>query len=140
MTTTTLQIFDPALCCSTGVCGVEVDQEMARFAADLDWVRRNGAQVERFNLAQEPLAFVNQPTVKEALERLGQSGLPLTLVNGDIQCSGRYPSRDELTTWVGALPAKPPIHQETAALLQRSSSAACCSPAEASSSNGGGCC
>ena len=138
----TIQIFDPALCCSTGVCGVEVDQEMARFAADVDWVRRNGAQVERFNLAQEPMAFVNHPTVKEALERLGQSGLPLTLVNGDIQCSGRYPSRDELATWVGKLPAKPAVRQETAALLQRSS-AACCAPAataEAASSNGGGCC
>ncbi|MFZ1829228.1 MAG: arsenite efflux transporter metallochaperone ArsD [Candidatus Competibacteraceae bacterium] len=138
----TLQIFDPALCCSTGVCGVEVDQEMARFAADLDWARRNGARIERFNLAQEPMAFVNQPTVRAALERLGQSGLPLTLVNGDLQCSGRYPSRDELATWIGELPAKPAIRQETAALLQRSS-AACCAPAattEASSGNRGGCC
>jgi hypothetical protein len=42
------------------------------------------------------MAFVNQPVVKEALERLGQSGLPLTLVDGHVQCSGRYPSRDEL--------------------------------------------
>ena len=121
---------------------MEVDQEMARFAADVDWVRRNGAQVERFNLAQEPMAFVNHPAVKEALERLGQSGLPLTLVNGDLQCSGRYPSRDELTTWVGELPAKPAVRQETAALFQRSS-AACCAPAataEAASGKGGGCC
>ena len=23
-----IQIFDPALCCSTGVCGVEVDQNL----------------------------------------------------------------------------------------------------------------
>ena len=125
------------------MCGVEADQELARFAADVEWVRRHGARIERFNLAQEPMAFVNQPIVKEALERLGPSGLPLTLVNGDIQCSGRYPSRDELATWVGALPAKPAIRQETAALLQRSSSAACCSPAattEAASGKGGGCC
>ena len=137
---TTLQIFDSALCCSTGVCGVEVDQDLARFAADLDWIRRNGAQVERFNLAQEPMVFVNQPTVKAALERLGQSGLPLTLVNGELQCSGRYPSRDELAAWIGALPAKPAIRQETAALLQRSSSAACCSPAKGTSGESGGCC
>ena len=138
----TLQIFDLALCCSTGVCGVEVDREMARFAADLDWVRRSGARIERFNLAQEPMAFVNHPAVKEALERLGSSGLPLTLVNGDIQCSGRYPSRDELATWIGELSAKPAIRQETAALLQRSS-AACCPPAataEAASGDGGRCC
>ncbi len=137
---TTIQIFDPALCCSTGVCGVEADQELARFAADVEWVRRHGAPIERFNLAQEPMAFVNHPTVKEALERLGPSGLPLTLVNGELQCSGRYPSRDELATWIGELSTKPAIRQATAALLQRSSSAACCSPAEATSGKDGGCC
>ncbi len=138
---TTIQIFDPALCCSTGVCGVEVNQDLARFAADLDWVRRNGARVERFNLAQEPLAFVNQPTVKAVLEQSGQSSLPLTLVNGAIHCSGRYPSRDELAAWAGELSAKPAIRPETAALLQRSSVG--CSPAttaEVSSGNRGGCC
>ena len=49
----TIQIFDPALCCSTGVCGVEVDQALVSFAADVDWAKQNGAQVERFNLAQQ---------------------------------------------------------------------------------------
>lgn len=136
---TTIQIFDPALCCSTGVCGVEVDQELARFAADVESFRQLGTHIERFNLAQQPMAFVNQPAVKEALERSGQSSLPLTLVNGDIQCSGRYPSRDELATWAGKLSAAPAIHTETAALLKRSST--CCSPATpATSGNGSGCC
>ena len=138
---TTIQIFDPALCCSTGVCGVAADQELARFAADVEWVRRHGAPIERFNLAQEPMAFVNQPIVKEALERLGPPGLPLTLVDGDIRCSGRYPSRDELVTWVGEPSAKPAIRPETAALWQRLSVG--CSPAataEVSSGNSGGCC
>ena len=30
---TTIQVFDPALCCSTGVCGVDVDQYLVGFAA-----------------------------------------------------------------------------------------------------------
>ena len=47
---TTIQIFDPALCCSTGVCGVETDQALITFAADVDWAKQNGAQIERFNL------------------------------------------------------------------------------------------
>lgn len=59
-----IQIFDPALCCSTGVCGVEVDQNLVNFAADVDWAKQHGAQVERFNLAQQPLAFAENPTVK----------------------------------------------------------------------------
>lgn len=134
-----IQIFDPALCCSAGVCGVAADQELARFAADVEWVRRHGALIERFNLAQQPMAFVSHPVVKEALDRLGQSGLPLTLVDGDIQCSGRYPSRDELASWAGVPWVKSALRTETAALLQRSS--ACCSPATpATSGNGAGCC
>lgn len=98
---TVIQVFDPALCCSMGVCGVEVDQEMVRFAADVEWLRTNGALIERFNLAQQPMAFADHPVVKDALDRLGQPGLPLILVDGDLRCSGRYPSRDELATWAG---------------------------------------
>jgi hypothetical protein len=74
---THIQIFDPALCCSTGVCGVEVDQALVSFAADVDWAKQHGAHVERFNLAQQPLAFAEHPTVKAFLERSGQEALPL---------------------------------------------------------------
>lgn len=97
----TIQIFDPALCCSTGVCGVEVDQALVSFAADVDWVKQNGAQVERFNLAQQPLAFAENATVKAFLERSGQEALPLILVDGEVALAGRYPNRTELTRWAG---------------------------------------
>ena len=53
----TIQIFDPALCCSSGVCGVDVDEALLYFAADLDWAKQQGARIERDNLAQQPLAF-----------------------------------------------------------------------------------
>ena len=46
----TIQVFDPALCCSTGVCCVEVDQQLVGFSADVDWANQNGADIERFNL------------------------------------------------------------------------------------------
>ncbi|HCF7233613.1 TPA: arsenite efflux transporter metallochaperone ArsD [Pseudomonas aeruginosa] len=96
-----IQIFDPALCCSTGVCGVEVDQNLVSFSADVDWARQNGAQVERFNLAQQPLAFAENPTVKGFLQRSGQEALPLVLVDGEVALAGRYPNRSELTRWAG---------------------------------------
>ncbi|MEN1479082.1 arsenic metallochaperone ArsD family protein, partial [Pseudomonas aeruginosa] len=60
-----------------------------------------GAQVERFNLAQQPLAFAENPTVKGFLERSGQESLPLILVDGEVALAGRYPSRSELTRWAG---------------------------------------
>lgn len=96
-----IQVFDPALCCSSGVCGVEVDQALVTFAAAIDWARQAGAQIERFNLAQQPMAFAETPAVKSFLELSGQEGLPLTLVDGQIALAGRYPSRDDLARWAG---------------------------------------
>jgi hypothetical protein len=101
MIMTIIQVFDPALCCSTGVCGVETDQALVTFAADVDWAKQNGAQIERFNLAQQPLAFADNATVKGFLERSGQEALPLILVDGDIALAGRYPNRTELARWTG---------------------------------------
>ncbi len=96
---TTIQIFDPALCCSTGVCGVEADQALISFAADVDWAKQNGAHVERFNLAQQPMVFAENATVKGFLERSGQEALPLILVDGEVALAGRYPNRAELARW-----------------------------------------
>ena len=96
-----IEIYDPALCCSTGVCGVDVDQNLVTFAADVDWAKQNGAQIERFNLAQQPMAFAENPVVKDFLERSGQEGLPLILVDGAIALAGRYPNRAELARWAG---------------------------------------
>ena len=96
-----MQVFDPALCCSTGVCGVEVDQALVSFSADVDWAKALGARIERFNLAQQPMAFADNPLVKDALERNGEQTLPLVLVDGQAVLSGRYPTRDELVGWLG---------------------------------------
>jgi Arsenical resistance operon protein ArsD len=103
---TTIQVYDPALCCSTGVCGVEVDQALVGFSADVDWAKHNGARIERFNLAQQPLAFADNALVKAFLERSGEEALSLILVDGEVAMAGRYPHRDELARWAD-------IQQET---------------------------
>ncbi len=61
-----MQVFDPAMCCSTGVCGPSVDPALTRFAADLDWMKSKGAEVERFNLAQQVAAFTANEKVKHS--------------------------------------------------------------------------
>lgn len=98
---TTIQIFDPALCCSSGVCGADADQQLIAFAGDASWLQQQGGHLERFNLAQEPLAFAVNPVVKGFLERSGQEGLPLILVDGEVALTGRYPNRTELARWAG---------------------------------------
>ena len=96
-----IQVFDPALCCSSGVCGVEVDQALVGFAADADWAKKMGARIDRFNLAQQPMVFAENAAVKTMLERSGEGALPLTLVDGEVALAGRYPTRDELARWAG---------------------------------------
>ncbi|MEY2343305.1 arsenite efflux transporter metallochaperone ArsD [Acidithiobacillus sp. IBUN Pt1247-S3] len=97
-----IEVFDPSLCCSTGVCGVNVDQALVNFAADVDWAKQNGAHIERFNLAQQPQAFADNATVRAILQRSGQDALPLILVDGEVVLAGRYPKRTELALWIGA--------------------------------------
>lgn len=103
----TIQIYDPALCCSTGVCGVDVDQALVSFSADFDWARAEGALIERFNLAQQPMAFADNARVRGFLEASGAEGLPLVLVDGEVAMSGRYPTRGELADWAGIIDTPP---------------------------------
>jgi hypothetical protein len=98
---TTFQVFDPAQCCATGVCGVDVDEALVRFAADLDWLKSKGVAVERNNLAQQPLAFAGHSTIRQLLQEQGDKSLPAILVDGKLKSSGRYPSRAELARWAG---------------------------------------
>jgi hypothetical protein len=91
-----LDVYDPALCCATGVCGPGVDETLAQFASALEALRERGVTVSRYNLGQQPGAFAGNATVREALEREGVSCLPLVLSDGEILSRGRYPGRAEL--------------------------------------------
>ena len=120
----TLQIFDPAMCCNTGVCGVDADQQLVSFAADIDWAKKQGAQIERFNLAQQPMAFAENAVVKSFLERSGQEGLPLILLDGEIALTNRYPRRAELARWLGL--SILPVIGSTSTSTNSTASTPCC--------------
>lgn len=98
---TKLALYDPPMCCSTGVCGPVVDPTLPRVAADLDWLKRQGVEVERYNLAQQPQAFASNPAVTAALREHGNDCLPLVLVNGEVASRGSYPTRFELARLAG---------------------------------------
>lgn len=95
-----LEVFDPAMCCSTGVCGVEVDPVLAQFAGDLKWAADHGVTVERHNLGQEPQAFAANPAVVKIMEQ-GMDMLPVIVIDGHIISSGMYPSRQQLAQKLG---------------------------------------
>ena len=100
----TIEIFETAMCCSTGVCGTDVPQELVTFSADLEWLRGQGGDITRFNLASEPATFAGKPAVVQFLQVSGSEGLPLVLVDGTVAMTGRYPDRDQLARWSGLAP------------------------------------
>lgn len=96
-----LQVFDPPMCCSSGVCGPSVDAALVRFATDLRWLVNQRIAVERYNLAQEPQAFVASEAVKAELQQHGNDCLPVILLNGAVISTGCYPTRNELARLTG---------------------------------------
>ena len=97
---TDLTIYDPALCCPTGICGAEVDQKLVDFASDLDWLKSRGVEVRRINLSQEPSLFAENEQVKSVLEKTGVEGLPVIFAGDTLQSSGQYPTRATLAQMV----------------------------------------
>ena len=98
---TRVEIFDPAMCCSTGVCGTDVDPTLAQFAAEVVWLEHQGVAVDRATLSQEPMKFVANDFVRHALQADGIAALPMVLVDGVVKCRGRYPHGEELAEWTG---------------------------------------
>ncbi|MFN8608024.1 MAG: arsenite efflux transporter metallochaperone ArsD [Vulcanimicrobiota bacterium] len=96
----TLQVFDPPMCCSTGVCGVNVDPQLTQLVADLNFLKQNGVAVERFNLKDNVKAFTDHPQV---IAEMGAENefLPIFMLDGKIICKGAYPSRQQLAKWAG---------------------------------------
>lgn len=100
----TLQIFEPAMCCPTGLCGVGVDPELLRISTVLDTLNKKGVTVDRFNLNSTPMEFVNNKTINGFLNDQGPDGLPVAVLDGEIILTGRYPTNEEFTRWLD-LPA-----------------------------------
>lgn len=96
-----IEIYDKAMCCSTGVCGPQVDPLLPMFAADLDWLKSQGHSVVRFNLSQNPAEYAKHELVKQMLADEGVDCLPLVIVDDRVVCRSEYPSRENLAMWTG---------------------------------------
>jgi len=96
-----VEIFDPALCCPTGVCGPGVDPELTRVASSVFTLEKKGYDIKRYNLGTEPGMFVENQVVNQVLHDKGPDALPVVLVNGEMLKVGEYPSNEELATWFG---------------------------------------
>lgn len=98
----TINVYDPAMCCGSGVCGTDVDQRLVDFQAAIKTVQREGIKIARYNLASDPLAFTRTDCVKSFIQTTGAQGLPVIVVEDTIVLAGRYPNVEELRHWAGA--------------------------------------
>jgi len=72
-----MKIFEPAMCCPTGLCGVGVDPELLRMSTVLETLKKHGVIVDRFNLNSAPAEFITDQTINAYINEKTLKGCPL---------------------------------------------------------------
>ena len=96
-----ISVYEPPGCCSSGVCGPEVEESMAGFAAALAWAKKQGIEVAVYNLGYQPAAFVENADVRDAIDSDGMECLPLVMADNKIISKGVYLSKQQLAEKAG---------------------------------------
>jgi len=94
-------IYEPAMCCSTGLCGVGADPELLRISTVVNTLKKSGMTVDRFNLSSNPQEFVTNTEVNKMIMDSGVDCLPITVVDGKIAKTAAYPTNEELLSFLG---------------------------------------
>ena len=95
---TRIQLYEEAMCCSTGVCGPDPDDELVEVSAALDQLEGafDDLEVNRANMQHNIDQFLNTQEIYDLVEANGPEILPITTVDGEIVAKGEYLSYDEL--------------------------------------------
>ncbi|UUV26939.1 arsenite efflux transporter metallochaperone ArsD [Lysinibacillus capsici] len=96
-----IHIYEPAMCCSTGLCGPSIDPELLRMSFIMNNLKKTNIEAERFNLTNEPNAFVENEAINQLLMSEGIDALPATFVDGELLCKGIYPTNEQFSQWSG---------------------------------------
>ena len=101
-----IEIYDPAMCCSSGLCGPGIDPVLVKMNDAVLTLKKQGVEVTRFNLAQQPKEFLVNKTVAALLHKNGKKILPISVVNGEVFKIGEYPDYEELCRALNIEPMK----------------------------------
>ena len=91
-----LEIFDPPMCCPTGLCGPVLDQTLLDVSEMIFALQSKGFVVKRYQMASDPNAFLNNETVMRLVRERQMSALPVIVINGEVIKSGGYPTLAEV--------------------------------------------
>lgn len=94
-------IFEPAMCCSTGVCGPVVDKELLRVSTVINSLKNKGILIERYNLSGNPQIFVDNKAINKILNDEGVEVLPVIMVDGFVVKTKSYPTNEEFCRLLG---------------------------------------
>ena len=108
-----IEIFDPAMCCPTGLCGTNIDPNLMRMAVIVDTLKKKGVDITRHNLKDEPMIYVTNTKINDLLQTKGVEVLPITLVDGEVVVTGEYPATRQLAEWSGVNLDFMPIQEGT---------------------------
>lgn len=97
----TLKIYDPAMCCPTGVCGTDVDTKLVQLASFLTTLDKTKFEVSRYGLTIEPAQYVENKEVSRILNEEGVDSLPLFFIDDELVFSKEYPSVPQLSAKLG---------------------------------------
>ncbi len=91
-----MKVYEEPMCCSSGVCGPDVDDELVEFSDTIKKLEKEGVKVERNAMNHNPLAFQQNKSVLNMVNNEGTNNLPITELNGKVVKLGEYPSLEEL--------------------------------------------
>lgn len=139
-----IRIFEPAMCCATGLCGPSIDPELLRISTLLSSLKEKGIVVERYNLTSHPQVFAQNEAVKELLSKHGTAILPVTTSGDDVVLTGRYPTNQEVLAWLQVDAQAIGLKEEPACCATETASGCSCSAAGCAADGdvaaGTGCC
>ena len=91
-----IEIFDPLLCCPTGICGPTVDQTLINVNEMIASLQKEGVQIERYQMTSHPHAFLDNPEVMKLIQEKQMAALPITVSGGRVLKFGAYPTLAEV--------------------------------------------
>lgn len=95
-----MSIYEPAMCCETGICGVSIDPELLRISTVFNNLKKNGVSAARFNLSSAPGAFISNIEINKLINTEGVEALPATMVDGKLVKTKAYPTNKEIAAWL----------------------------------------
>ena len=100
-----VEIFDPPMCCPTGLCGPTLDQTLLDLNEMIMAVQNEGYGVARYQMTSHPNAFLNNAEVMKLVREQQMTALPITTVHGKVIKSGAYPTLAEIQSNLNGAPA-----------------------------------